>query len=106
MICCLGVKVKAPSWILGDNWSVIINSTVFSPLLKKNYVVISYYMVREATAACIMWSPTADQGHSWMCDLDPELGLSILDRLTVLDLQIKMSDKRSSFVHAVKASSD
>eukprot|EP00957_Ditylum_brightwellii_P147155 11205315-Ditylum_brightwellii.AAC.1 len=51
---CLGVKVKAPSWILGDNQSMIINSTVPSSLLKKKHVAISYHMAREVTAACIV----------------------------------------------------
>eukprot|EP00957_Ditylum_brightwellii_P182027 13867725-Ditylum_brightwellii.AAC.1 len=54
MLHCLGVKVKAPSWILEDNWSVIINSTVPPSLLKKKHIVIFYNMAREATTAHIV----------------------------------------------------
>eukprot|EP00957_Ditylum_brightwellii_P003459 262139-Ditylum_brightwellii.AAC.1 len=36
MLCCLGVKVSKPTCILGDNRSVIINSTVPSLMLKKS----------------------------------------------------------------------
>eukprot|EP00957_Ditylum_brightwellii_P106566 8130435-Ditylum_brightwellii.AAC.1 len=54
MLHCLGVKVSKPTRILGDNRSVIINSTVPSSLLKKNHVAISYHMAREATTARII----------------------------------------------------
>eukprot|EP00957_Ditylum_brightwellii_P036623 2774597-Ditylum_brightwellii.AAC.1 len=54
MLCCLVVKVKAPTRILRDNWSVIMNSTVPSSLLKKKHVAISYHIAREATAAHIV----------------------------------------------------
>ena len=54
MLRCLGVKVTKPTNILGDNRSVVINSTVSSSLLRKKHVAISYHMAREATAAAIV----------------------------------------------------
>ena len=51
MLRCLGVKVTKPTNILGDNRSVILNSTVPSSLLKKKHIAIAYYKTREATAA-------------------------------------------------------
>ena len=51
---CLGVKVTKPTNILGDNRSVILNSTVPSLLLKKKHIAIAYYKTREATAAGIV----------------------------------------------------
>lgn len=54
MLRCLGVPITKPTTILGDNRSVIINSTVPSSLLKKKHVAISYHMVREAAAAKIV----------------------------------------------------
>eukprot|EP00957_Ditylum_brightwellii_P106383 8116007-Ditylum_brightwellii.AAC.1 len=54
MLHYLGVKITKPTNILSDNQSVIINSTVLSSLLKKNYVAISYHMAREATMARIV----------------------------------------------------
>lgn len=53
MLRCLGVKVSKPTNIMGDNRSVILNSTVPSSLLKKKHVAISYHKTREATAAQI-----------------------------------------------------
>ena len=50
MVRCLGVHVTKPSYILGDNRSVIIQSTVHSSLLKKKHVAIAYHLTREATA--------------------------------------------------------
>ena len=54
MLRCLGVKVTAPTNILGDNRSVIINSTEKDSLLKKKHVAISYHKTREAAAAKIV----------------------------------------------------
>lgn len=54
MLRCLGVRVTKPSKILGDNRSVILNSTISSSLLKKKHVAIAYHKTREATAAGIV----------------------------------------------------
>eukprot|EP00957_Ditylum_brightwellii_P114373 8720440-Ditylum_brightwellii.AAC.1 len=48
MLQCLGVRVTKPSFILGNNLSMILNSTIPSSLLKKKHVAISYHMTREA----------------------------------------------------------
>eukprot|EP00957_Ditylum_brightwellii_P133373 10168782-Ditylum_brightwellii.AAC.1 len=47
-------EVSKPTYILGNNRSVIINSTISSSLLKKKHMAISYHMVHEATAARII----------------------------------------------------
>lgn len=46
----LGIKVSKSTYAVGDNHSVIINSTVQSLLLKKKHFAISYHLTREATA--------------------------------------------------------
>ena len=51
---CLGVKVTKPTFILGDNRSVILNSTVPSSLLSKKHITISYHKTREASEAGIV----------------------------------------------------
>ena len=38
---CLGINVIKPSHIMGDNRSVILNSTVPSSLLKKKHIAIA-----------------------------------------------------------------
>eukprot|EP00957_Ditylum_brightwellii_P038449 2906319-Ditylum_brightwellii.AAC.1 len=47
-------KVSKPTCILGNNRSIIINSTISSSLLKKKHVAISCHMACEATAARIV----------------------------------------------------
>ena len=54
MLCMLGVLVNGPSWILGDNKSVVISSTIPSSALKKRWNALSYHRVREAVAAGIV----------------------------------------------------
>ena len=51
MLRCLGVRVEKASQILGDNRSVILQSTMHSSLLKKKHVAIAYHLTREAAAA-------------------------------------------------------
>ena len=54
MLRCLGVKVSKPTPVLGDNRSVILNSTIPSSLLKKKHIAIAYHKTREATATGIV----------------------------------------------------
>ena len=59
MLRCLGVKVTAPTVILGDNKGVIQNSAIDNSLLKKKHVAIAYHKTREAAASGIcqpMWT--------------------------------------------------
>ena len=50
----LGVPVDGPTLMLGDNMSVVLNTTVPSSVLKKKHNAIAYHRVREAIAAGIM----------------------------------------------------
>ena len=50
----LGVKVEGPTLLLGDNKSVILNSSTPSSVLKKKHCAINYHRVREAIAAGIV----------------------------------------------------
>ena len=54
MLCMLGVPVEGPSWIFGDNKSVVTSSTIPSSMLKKRWNALSYHQVREAIAAGIV----------------------------------------------------
>jgi hypothetical protein len=54
MLCCLGERVTKPTHIVGDNRSVILNSTVPSSLLKKKHIAIAYHKTREAAVAGIV----------------------------------------------------
>jgi len=50
----LGVKVNSPVLMLGDNKSVVLNSTTPSSVLKKKPCAINYHRVREAIAGNIV----------------------------------------------------
>jgi hypothetical protein len=54
MLRSLGVALDVPALMLGDNMSVVLNSTVPSSVLKKKHNAIAYHRVREAIAARIM----------------------------------------------------
>jgi hypothetical protein len=54
MLRSLGVALDGPALMLGDNMSVVLNTTVPSSVLKKNHNAIAYHRVREAIAARIM----------------------------------------------------
>jgi len=51
---CLGVPLDGPSWMLGDNQSVITSSTIPHSTLSKRWNALSYHRVREAVAAGIV----------------------------------------------------
>ena len=50
----LGVPLDGPALMLGDNMSVVLNTTVPSSVLKKKHLGIGYHRVREAIAAKIL----------------------------------------------------
>jgi hypothetical protein len=54
MLRSLGMASDGPALMLGDNMSVILNTTVSSNVLKKKHNAIGYHRVREAIAMRIM----------------------------------------------------
>ena len=54
MLRSLGVHIDGPALMLGDNMSVILNTTVPSSVLKKKHCAINYHRVREAIAGKIL----------------------------------------------------
>jgi hypothetical protein len=54
MLRSLGVALDGPALIIGDNMSVVLNTTALSSVLKKKHNAIAYHRVREAIAARIM----------------------------------------------------
>ena len=47
----LGVTVEKSSYLLGDNMSVVINTTLPSSALKKEHQACNYHRVQEAIAS-------------------------------------------------------
>jgi hypothetical protein len=54
MLRSLGVALDGLALMLGDNMSVVLNSTVPSSVLKKKHNAIANHRVREAIATRIM----------------------------------------------------
>ena len=50
----LGVPLDGPAMMLGDNMSVVLNTSIPSSVLKKKHCAINYHRVREAIAAKIL----------------------------------------------------
>ena len=50
----LGVKIDGPAWMLGDNQSVIMNTTIPSSGPKTKHNAIAYHRVMEAIAGRII----------------------------------------------------
>ena len=50
----MGVPINGPSWMFGDNQSVITNSTLPHSTLNKRWNALSYHRVREAIAFGIL----------------------------------------------------
>ena len=54
MLCMLGIPVDRPSLMLGDNNSVVLNTSVPSSVLKKKHHACAYHQVCEAIAGGIV----------------------------------------------------
>ena len=54
MFVMLGVPIDGPTYLFGDNMSMVTSSTVPSSSLKKRHNMLSYHRVREAVAADIV----------------------------------------------------
>jgi len=52
---CLGLPVEHRSDLIGDNLSVVVNTTLPSSKIKKKYLACSIMRVREAVAAGFVW---------------------------------------------------
>ena len=50
----MGVPIDGPALMLGDNMSVVLNTSVPSSVLKKKHLAIGYHRVREAIACGIL----------------------------------------------------
>ncbi len=59
----LGIPIHGPSFLFGDNRSVVDSSSIPQSKLSKRHVALSYHRVREAVAAGMMqseWIPGPD----------------------------------------------
>ena len=64
----MGIPCDFPSYIYGDNQSVLVNSSVPTSVLKKKSCSIAYHFVREGVAAD-EWRMTYISTHDNVADL-------------------------------------
>ena len=64
----MGIPVDHPSYIFGDNKSVLVNSSTPTSVLHKRSSSIAYYHVREGVAAN-KWMVTYISTHDNIADL-------------------------------------
>ena len=50
----LGINLEPKSFLLGDNMSVVVNTTLPSSVLKKKHQACNYHRVRKAIATKII----------------------------------------------------
>jgi hypothetical protein len=51
----MGIPIDGPSWLFGDNQSVITSSTIPTSTLNKRHNALSYHRVRECIAMAIIY---------------------------------------------------
>ena len=54
MLRMMGARIEKSALLLGDNNSVVLNTTMPSSVLKKKHCAVSYHKIREAIAAGIV----------------------------------------------------
>ena len=61
----MGANVEQTSLLLGDNKSVVINTTVPSSVLKKKHCALSYHKVRETIACNVLRFSHIDSNQNY-----------------------------------------
>jgi hypothetical protein len=54
-LCMMGILLDGPSWMFGENESVITSSTSLHSILNKRHNALSYHCVRECIAAKFLY---------------------------------------------------
>ena len=54
MLMMMGMNLEHSALLLGDNNSVVLNTTMPSSVLKKKHCAVSYHKIRETIAAGIV----------------------------------------------------
>ena len=92
----MGIPCDSPTYIEGDNQSVLANTTITDSKLKKENQSICYHIVREGSAR--------DEWHTGYVKLE-------LNESDLLTKQLAFGDKRKRFVrnllhHIIRSAHD
>jgi hypothetical protein len=78
---CLGIPVEKRSELLGDNLSVVVNTTLPSSKIKKKHLSCQIMRVREAIAAGFAWFRHIRSEQNIADIMTKPLGPSVFHRL-------------------------
>ena len=73
-LCMMGAKIDESALLLGDNKSVILNTTMPSSVLKKKHCAVSYHKVREMIAAKVLRFASIESVNNYADVLTKPLG--------------------------------
>ena len=65
MLRLMGANVEKTSLLLGDNKSIVLNSTVPSSVLKKKHCALSYHKVREMISCKVIKFTHIDSSQNY-----------------------------------------
>ena len=77
----IGMNLKHSTLLLGDNNSVVLNTTMPSSVLKKKHCAVNYHKVREACATFLCFAHV-DSTENYADILTKPLGKDAFKRLT------------------------
>ena len=81
MLTMMGAQVEETALMLGDNKSVVLNTTMPSSVLKKKHCAVNYHKVREACATFLRFAHV-DSTENYADILTKPLGKDAFKRLT------------------------
>ena len=81
MLRMMGAYVEETALMLGDNKSVVMNTTMPSSVLKKKHCAVNYHKVREACATFLKFTQI-DSEANYADILTKPLGKEAFKRLT------------------------
>ncbi len=87
----LGIPIQGPSFLFGDNRSVVDSSSIPQSKLSKRHVALSYHRVREAVAAGMIrfeWIPGSDNPADILSNTTGAINRSVTSYMLYFSCQI------------------
>ena len=81
MLRMMGVNMEDSALLLGDNKSVVLNTTMPSSVLKKKHCAVSYHRIREAVASGIVRFSHIDSVDNYSDILTKPLSAAVFHKL-------------------------
>ena len=82
MLRMMGVNIEKSALMLGDNKSVIVNTTMPSSVLKKKHCAVNYHRVREMCACQVLKFAFIESTGNYADILTKPVSIGVFKRLT------------------------